>query len=294
LWGLLESQMSGKYVNLDWPWPMLTNFGQCLTPATRTILVGGTGASKSLAILQALRYWVENGIKCAVLELERGRDFHLSRALAQKVGIADLTKSKWVKENPVLTTKAWHDNKDFLDQMGKSIHTIDRTFTIVHAAEWVERQVAEGCRIIVVDPVTALSRGKESWIEDEAFISRIEKASRASGASLICVTHPKKGFTHSPDIDNIAGGAAWARFPDAVLWLESHEPKTSKIRTDLGSCEYTHNRTLWLLKTRSGEGEHVRLAYQFQTGKEEFDSGALILKEFGPIMKTKKARNNEQ
>lgn len=288
LWGLLESQMSGAYTNLSWPWEKLTEFGQCLTPATRTIIVGGTGGSKSLAILQALRLWVNDKIKCAVLELERGRDFHLARVLAQQAGIAELTKPKWVKANPDVATQLFQEHKDYLDKMGKAIHTVDRTFTIVQAAEWVEKQVAEGCRIIVLDPVTALTRGKESWLDDEMFISRIEKASRSSGASLICVTHPKKGGTSSPDVDNIAGGAAWARFPDAVIWLESHEPKVSKIRADCGTDEQTHNRTVWLLKTRSGEGEHVRLAYRFQTGKEESDTGALTLKELGIIVKGKK------
>ena len=43
-----------------------------------------------------------------------------------------------------------------------------------------------------------------------------------------------------------------------------------------------------LLKTRSGEGEHLRLAYRFETGKHEQDIGALTLRELGILVKTKK------
>lgn len=284
---LLEAQIDGRFVNHPWPWPELTDLGQCLTPGTRTIIVGSTGGSKSLAILQALSLWVESGIKCAVLELERSRDFHLARVLAQRAAVADLTKPKWVAGNPAPVRELFADHRGYLNRMGAALHTVPRTFTIVQAAEWVEGRAAEGCRIIVLDPVTALLRGRDSWVDDELFVARIEKAARASGASLICVTHPKKGGNETPNLDNIAGGAAWARFPDSVLWLESHPTKLSAVKTACGTDEQTHNRTIWLLKTRSGEGEHLRLAYKFQTGKDEHDDGALTLRELGIIIKRK-------
>lgn len=284
---LIEAQIDGRYVNLPWLGSWLTDLGQCLTPGTRTVLVGGTGASKSLAVLQALAQWLDLGVNVAVLELERGRDFHLARVLAQRAGIADLTKPAWVKQNPEKVRALFQEHREYLNRMGEAIHTVPRQFTIVQAAEWVEQRAAEGCKIIVLDPVTALMRGKESWADDEQFLARIEKAARTSGASLICVTHPKKGGTNMPDIDNLAGGAAWARFPDAVIWLESHDTKLSVVKTVCGTDEQMHNRTLHLLKTRSGEGEHLRLAYRFQTGKDDSDNGALTLRELGIVIKKK-------
>jgi len=284
---LLEAEIDGRFVNLPFPWPELTNLGQCLTPQTRTIIVGSTGGSKSLAVLQALSLWVELGLKVAVLELERSRDFHLARVLAQRAGIADLTKPQWVHENPDRVRALFAEHREYLNRMGAAIHTVPRTFNIVQAAEWVEERATDGCRIIAIDPVTALLRGRDSWVDDEQFVARIEKAARTSGASLVCITHPKKGGNEAPSLDNIAGGAAWTRFPDTVLWLESHAMKLSTVKTACGTDEQPYNRTLWLLKTRSGEGEHLRLAYKFQTGKDENDDGALTLRELGIIVKRK-------
>lgn len=285
---LIEAEIDGRIVNHPWPWPLLTTLVQALMPQTRTLLVGGTGASKSLAILQALAVWVSLGIKVAALELERSRDFHLKRVLAQRAGTADLTKSQWVRENADMVRRLFSEYRQHLNRMGEAIHTVPRQFTIEQAAEWVEDRAREGTRIIVIDPVTALSRGRECWADDEKFLARVEKAVRNSGASLICVTHPRKGGNDLPHLDNIAGGAAWARFPDAVVWLESHDAKVSAVRTDCGSDEQMHNRTVHLLKTRSGEGDHLRLAYRFETGKDNNDSGALVLKELGIIIRKRK------
>lgn len=285
---LLEAQIDGRFVNLPWPWPWLTDLAQSLTPGTRTLVVGGAGASKSLAVLQALRLWIELGIKVAILALERGRDFHLARVLAQRVGIADVTKSAWVREHPDMVRALFAEHREYLNRMGKAIFTIPRQFSLAQGAEWIEQQAAEGARIIAIDPATALSRGRESWIEDEQFLARVEKVARTSGASIILVSHPKKGGTNLPDLDNIAGGAAWVRFSDSVIWLESHDAKLGTIRTACGTDEQKYNRTLWLLKTRSGEGEHLRLAYRFQSGKDESDDGALVLRELGILVKTRK------
>lgn len=285
---LIEAEIDGRCANLSWPWLLLTILVQALMPQTRTLFVGGTGASKSLAILQSLATWISLGIKVAVLELERSRDFHLKRVLAQRAGIANLTKPQWVQENAELVRGLFAEHRQHLNEMGRAIHTAPRQFTIAQAAEWVEEQARAGARIVCIDPVTALARGRECWTDDEKFLARVEKVTRQSGASLICVSHPRKGGNDQPHLDNIAGGAAWARFPDAVFWLESHDAKISTIKTVCGTDEQMHNRTLHLLKTRSGEGDHLRLAYRFETGMNQGDSGALTLKELGIIVRKRK------
>jgi hypothetical protein len=285
---LIEAEIDGRCANLPWPWPLLTGLVQALMPQTRTLFVGGTGASKSLAILQSLTVWMSLGIKVAVLELERSREFHLKRVLAQRAGIAGLTTSQWVQENPDLVRRLFTEHREYINAMGQAIHTVPQQFTIEQASEWVEEQARAGARIICIDPVTALSRGRECWADDEKFLARVEKAVRQSGASLICVSHPRKGGNDQPHLDNIAGGAAWARFPDAVVWLESHDARISLIKTPCGTDEQMHNRTLHLLKSRSGEGDHLRLAYRFETGMNQGDSGALTLKELGIIVRKRK------
>jgi hypothetical protein len=288
----IEAQIDGRFVNIPWPWAWLTGLVQGLTPGSRLGIVGAGGASKSFMVTQALAVWLERGIKVAVLELERSRAFHLSRVLAQRTSVADLTRSDWVRENPETVRHLFAEHREFLNRIGEAIYTVPRQLTTSQGAEWIEQRAAEGFRIVIADPVTSLVCRGDPWIEHEQFLARTEQAVRASGASLIVITHPRKGGGGLPDLDNIAGGAAWARSLDSVIWLESHDAKVSRIKTPCGSDEQSHNRTLYLLKTRSGEGENMRLAYRFETGKEPGAKGALVLTELGPILKTRKKRDD--
>ncbi|MBP7051604.1 MAG: AAA family ATPase [Phycisphaerae bacterium] len=290
---VLEAQISGGWTNYAWPWPWLTGLVQALTPGARLGVVGSGGASKSFLVTQALAFWVEQGIQASVLELERSRSFHLCRILAQRCGVADLTKADWVRAHPDKARGLFREHREFLDRMGQAIHTVPRQFTIAQAADWVERQAGEGARIVVVDPVTALSRGRDPWIADELFLSRIEQAARTSGASIVTISHPRKGGSGLPDLDNVAGGAVWVRSLDSVVWLEAHDSRTSRVQTPCGTDEQRYNRTLYLLKTRSGEGENKRLAYRFQNGKEPGDTGALTFRELGVILRSKKGKSDE-
>ena len=199
---LLEKEIDGSFTNIEWPWPILTDLGQCLTPGTRTMIVGTIGGSKSLAVLQAVSSWVEAGLKVAVLELERNRDFHLKRVLAQRTGIADFTKPSWVRANAAFVWEQFNDHREYLSRVGTAIHTAPRQFSTPQAAEWIEKLAGEGHKVIIIDPVTALARGREPWSEDDAFMSRAEKAASTSGAALVFITHAKKGAGNLPDLDS--------------------------------------------------------------------------------------------
>lgn len=277
---LIDGEISGQYTNVEWPWPMLTDFGQCLTPGTRTVVVGTIGGGKSLFMLQAVSQWVEAGIPVAILELERKRDFHLKRLLAQRIGIADVTKSKWVRQNASFVQALVKEHRDYLNRVGVAIHSAGRQFTSDQAVTWIEQRADEGCRIICIDPVTALARGQAIWTADEAFMTRAEKVAASSGASLVFVTHAKKGASKTPDMDSLAGATAWARFADAILWLQRHNPVTATVKTSFGTGDVSYNRTLHMLKTRSGEGTGCRLAYNFEAD--------LTLTELGIIVRQKK------
>ena len=82
----------------------------------------------------------------------------------------------------------------------------------------------------------------------------------------------------------LAGGAAYQRFAQTILWLESHADKTSKVKTSYGTTEIEHNRTAHLLKARNGKGQGVKLAFNFS-------SDSLTLQEEGIIIKKTKAGN---
>jgi hypothetical protein len=50
---------------------------------------------------------------------------------------------------------------------------------------------------------------------------------RQYGFCLLLVTHPKTTKKSGNILDNLAGGAAYPRFSQTVLWIKAHKPTTS-------------------------------------------------------------------
>ena len=82
-------------------------------------------------------------------------------------------------------------------------------------------------------------------------------------------------------MNQLAGGAAYSRFSQTILWLESHNEKASRVKTTCGTTEMDHNRTLHILKARNGKGQGVKVACNFE-------SESLTLSEQGIIVKGNK------
>jgi 5S rRNA maturation endonuclease (ribonuclease M5) len=272
---------AGRYVCIDWTWDYVSRFTRALLPGTVTLLVGNPGASKSFMALQSFAFWNEQSLRTSLYEVEEDKVFHLTRALAQRTGQPDITDPNWVKENSQLVERLIADNRQFLDDFGRCLYASpDTQPTLAQLAQWIEQQAKTGCRIIGIDPVTSAERGGEPWVVDSKFLQAIKRTATDYRCSIILITHPIKAVSF-PDLSQVAGSAAYQRFSQTILWLESHEEKQSKVRTAVGTTEMAYNRTLHILKARNGKGMGLKLAF-------EFDSDSLTLKEIGLIQKEKK------
>ncbi|MFH1635027.1 MAG: AAA family ATPase [Chloroflexota bacterium] len=289
----VEDEISGRSVNLEMAdFPLWTECGQCFVPDTRTVIAGGVGGSKSLLLLQILTDFANHGIRVSVLELEKKREFHVRRLLAQCTGIADVTKPRWSRENPQRIRELLIDHREHLERMARVIHVPESRINIEQAIVWMQER-AKTDRVICIDPVTILAKCNAPWKDDEKLINAADKIAATAGCSIIFVTHPAKGQGSRPDIDSLAGGAAWGRFADAVIWLEAHEIKNGKVRLCdgcgglLGTESVGYNRTLHLLKTRSAEGQGWRLACWFDV------SNGLVMRELGLLCRKHKGSNDD-
>ncbi|MEM9881553.1 MAG: hypothetical protein AAF800_01395 [Planctomycetota bacterium] len=96
---------------------------------------------------------------------------------------------------------------------------------------------------------------------------------------------PKKNPRGS-GMDDLAGGAAYARFVQTVLWYQQHaDDKQSTVldKTAFGDVPpevLPHTRSLALRKTRNGQGGESKLAF-------DFDPQTLRSKELGVVVKGK-------
>jgi 5S rRNA maturation endonuclease (ribonuclease M5) len=268
----IEGMIDGSIRAIEWPWPMLHSFSQALQPGTITLIVGSPGCSKSLMLMEALAYWIDNDVQVALHVLEENKTFHLLRALAQRANMPRLAESDWVHANPEVARQAMAQHKAYLDKIGQHLYAQpDKQVNLSEVLSWMTEQFDAGCRIVVVDPITAASRSKDVWKADEEFVLKAKKLVDQYKASVIFVTHPVKQDCQ-PYLGNIRGGAAWAQFAQNIFWLE----KTQGIKdASLISGQMIRmNRLLYILKARNArEMTTGKLAYLMTKGLKFHECG---------------------
>jgi 5S rRNA maturation endonuclease (ribonuclease M5) len=279
---LIEDTISGKRQLIHFPWSVLNKLTNALLPGTVTLLCGDPGATKSFLLIEALTKWYLDGLKIACYELEEDRTYHLNRVLAQVANNANLFDIEWIKANPQESRAAAKDHSKLLDGLGRCIWAApDKQTTLEQLGDWVRDRAKEGCRIIAIDPVTAAEPESKPWISDSKFLMEAKNAVRVYGASLILVTHPKKGRKGGMiSLDDLAGGAAYQRFAQCIIWAEAHSKKTEKkVRTDLGTVTEEINRTIHLCKTRNGRGSGLCLGFKFSGLTLKFTEMGIIVED---------------
>ena len=275
----LTDVIEGRHRLLAWPWGQLTHLSRALLPGTVTLLCGPPGAGKSFFLMQAAAEWYGRHERVAVFMLEEDRTFHLNRALCQVAGNSKLIDDAWIRENPDDVREAFSLHEDFLNEFGRCITSApDHQVTMAGLAEWVERKAAAGFDLIAADPLTVIDSGDKPWIRDCEFLVRAKAAIRKSGSRLLLTTHPKKQRGTSVDLDQLAGGAAFGRLSQCVLWLHAQwPPKEFQVSTPFGPSRFEANRTVKILKARNGRGVGIKLAFGF-------DGQTFRFREYGAIV----------
>jgi hypothetical protein len=93
----------------------------------------------------------------------------------------------------------------------------------------------------------------------------VKTTARQYGSRVVLMTHPKKGGRTGKGMDDMAGGSAYQRFTQSVLWLESlEEPKGMKVAPYQLPPEWKSvNRTIHIRKARNGRGVGHKIAFDF-------------------------------
>lgn len=279
----LAAAVKGTRYAVPLPWPGISNLTRALLPGTVTVLCGSPGATKSLALIQALRGFQAQQVRAAALMLEDGAGYHLRRALAQIARDSSATDDDWCRANPTRLELYRTAATTELAALQKCVEALsdEQQPTAETLLAWVEARAADGCRVIAVDPITLMVHGPRSWQDDERFLFGAKRACEKHGASLLLVSHPRRmppGHARkSTSMDDLAGGIAYSRFSQTVLYLVAHESRSVTIRTPLGCDTVDTNRTLIVFKARNGRGVEGRsIAMQF-------DGASLTLHELGEM-----------
>lgn len=274
----VEDTIAGIWSAVPWPWPVLSQQTKSLFPGTVTVVCGSEGASKSFFALACCWRWLTDGHRVAYLALERERASHLQRLLAMLDGRWDILDDAWGRANPAELRLARDRHRKSLERFAPRInapHT--EAFSRKDALDWLKARCAEKCRVVVLDPVTALIDPGDIWTLDLDFVMRCRSEATATGTSVVFVTHPRtgtKGMSNSAEL--MAGGAAYRRFTDSVLWVTKCDGGESQVLTAGASLLRKHNRMVRMLKTRDGAGQGRIVAFDFGQRGPSLDELGLV------------------
>ncbi|HUX02811.1 MAG TPA: DnaB-like helicase N-terminal domain-containing protein [Phycisphaerae bacterium] len=261
----IEAAIAGERESVAWPWRAITHYAKPCAPGAVTVICGDPGSGKSFLFQEAMLYWHGRGIKTAMLHLEKTRDYHQTRALAQLEGNSQIISIDWQKAHPDKAREIYARNKDALESYGATVwDDPDGATTLGKVQAWIAARINDSARIIGVDPITAAASGDKSWDADRCFVVACESMAARSGASIVLITHPRGAAGGKPGIDSLAGGRAYGRLTDCVMWVQNHNPpEEDVVETGVGRTQYTYNRTVTLCKTRDGIGQGMAIVLDF-------------------------------
>lgn len=282
---MIEAIASGRRKAIEWPWSCVSRLTKALMPGTITLLCGDPGASKSFLMLEAVRYWNQIEERPAIMELEDGREYHQLRILAQLTE-ASVTDGEWGEKNAALLRQYRDQHREEIDSIGSCIFEPPGDIASMDMlAKWAQAMAEDGRRVICIDPITMADDDAQPWVADKRFIVKIKRVAEDYGVSIVVVTHPKKmgeKVATKPNMDNLSGGAAYQRFFQTILWLESlYEPENHIIKrpgfNHVGTPEEV-NRILTICKARNGVGKGARIGMWFDVGNLTFKQLGVILR----------------
>lgn len=275
--GYLARIMSGKYRSIAWPWERLTRLSNSLCPESVTMVSGDPGCGKSLFTLQGCIYWREQQHELAIFELEKSRNFHMNRAHAMLYGDSSLTDSNFLEANPAYTQRSLSEIQDEHDGLGRCMDEAPGVpVDMDHMIGWVEKKAKAGAKIILIDPITAISKGLAPWLADNRFVLETRQFMEKYGSRMILVNHPSNS-----DAKKMAGGAAYNLFSDSIFWIKRLD-KEEELEVQ-ESVHLTHrapvNRRIYLKKCRLGKGAGFEVGYLADHATLRFAEQGLIVDE---------------
>lgn len=281
--------ISGEIAAVPWKWSGLSQATQALLPGSVTVMCGSAGSRKSWIALQSAWHWHNAGVRVAYFPLEKDREWHLMRLQAVIEDKIEMTEYGWIHDNPTIVTEALARCEPLMDAFSPCL-TTEPENRVKHAdaIDWLRGKASAGVRIAIIDPVTALLGEGSPWIEDLEFVLACRDIAMREEMSVILVTHPRKAgratsSTKSQQMsDELAGGAAYARFTDCIIWPMAHLPKLSRCLVAGGaSIPREHSVTVRICKANDGPGKGVELAYSLKPSSPLLDEMGMIDTEDG-------------
>ncbi len=266
----VEDAIAGLRYPIPLPWDLIGRATKMLLPGTVSVICGTEGAAKTYGTLQILAHAFDKGESVAGLMLEEDRAYFVRRAVAQRAGCGKYTDDEWCKANPEEARRIGFENTEFMTMFGRCIYSFETGEIKPDALiEWVRARAQAGCKLIAIDPITAMDAGDKQWVADLKFLTSVKRIARDFKARILLVSHPKNGTKSGKGTMNeIAGGTAYRRFSQCIIWIDHLEsPKQGQVKVSTGMIDATWNRVVRVLKARNsfGAGYHIAMWFNPET-----------------------------
>lgn len=273
--------VDGERDTISLPWEGLDYWSEALCAGSVTVVCGVAGAAKSFWLLQLMAYAQHIGRKVALFELEEDADYHLHRLLAQLDRNSHLANVKWVKSHGQEALEANDRHGDRIDALRSCLWDApERQVGYDELLVWIEKQAKAGAELIAVDPITAVESNDKPWRADLEFVMAAKTLMRKYKSRLILITHPRTGIGSAMSLESLAGGAAFRRFPQTVLWIKKLDEFVEKpVQSKMGTLPTDFNVEICVCKARNGPGTGLRLAYTFSPDTLGFNEHGVIRKQ---------------
>lgn len=246
--------VDGKTSCLDMP--MCRELGrgtQILKPTTVAIMLGAPGAGKSYFTLELCWRLYEKGTPIAYMPLEDNINEVVRRTVCQRERNSRIMDDFWAEANPAAFLGARENQRPFTDEFIKSVTPMSKAqATYEDVINWTTKELEAGKKLIVIDPITAITVERDQYRHDAAFITRFKYLVQQYNAIGWLVTHPAKSETTNIGFGGMAGAACFSRLSHTVVWLYPIEEELVVAEKAMGSGQYQTNRIARVLKCRNG------------------------------------------
>lgn len=280
---LISDTITGKRQNIVTPWKQVDSFCHALLPQSICLLCGGPGSGKTFFLIQLINWLKNQKVPFSYYALEEDRTFVLLRLLAQNSRCAEILNPVWVKENPEETERFLKAFEPRIREFNKVLFAApEKKVDLVELPQWIKHRSAKGDRVIIVDPASVADFGKDIAKNVNEFMERTKDTLRKNKNSAIIALHPNsesmaKGIIN---MGMLKGGANFSILTQTIWWLEmmphGHEEHVEGPYGGIHPIQF--NRRLWLLKTRNGKGQGIRLAFNFNPDTLLFDELGIVRK----------------
>ena len=262
--GRLEDLTTGRIKSLDVGWQCLSAC-KWLIGGSVSLICARPGVGKTWFVHDLSRRATEQGYKVANIQLEEDMDYHISRIVESSTGV-NLTNPDSPTDKQLVI-----ENRGLIDKLSTILRIPGYgQGTLYHISEIIAEEAKKGADLIIVDSVSVAEKSQRSWEDDQRFVNVVKEVAKNHKTRVVLVTHPKSMNGKNADLDSMAGGAAYQRLCQCVLWLGVND-KPRGVYTDHSfNADLTDgNRTVVVLKARNSgpEMKSNKILFEFNHGK---------------------------